>query len=102
MSHFADAIARMTIDKDFARDTRRQPEKVATLYGLTAEEARKLRELADAAVSERVAALRTLLAQPAAVPVEGPTNGLTGLPTLLTMPLTPLPAAGEGYGSPAE
>jgi hypothetical protein len=91
MSQFADAVARMTIDKDFARDTRRQPEKVATLYGLNAEEARKLRELADAAVSERVAALRALLAQGGA-PVEAdvPTIGLTGLPTLLTMPLTAL------------
>ena len=46
MSQFADAVARLTIDKDFARATRREPDRVAVLYGLSRDEAAKLRELA--------------------------------------------------------
>jgi hypothetical protein len=93
MSQFADAIARLTIDKDFARATRQQPEKIATLYDLTAEEASQLRQLAEAAITDRAAALRVLLAQtpdpadPREV-ADAPAIGVpAGMPTLLTMPL---------------
>ena len=100
MSQFADAVARLTIDKDFARATRREPERVAHLYDLNPEEAAKLRELADAAVTDRAAALATLLtlratvallAVPPAVHLIAP-PGLVdipaSLPTLLTVPLS--------------
>jgi hypothetical protein len=88
MSQFADAIARLTIDKDFARATRLQPERVATLYGLTAEEADQLRQLADAATADRAAALKALLAaevddEPTLT--DAPAIGVpVGMPTLLT------------------
>jgi hypothetical protein len=99
MSQFADAVARLTIDKDFARTTRREPDRVAHLYDLSAEEAAKLRELADAAVSDRAAALATLLALratsallavPAAVPLVAPgsVDIPPSTPTLLTVPLS--------------
>ncbi|NUT17924.1 MAG: hypothetical protein HOV77_01940 [Hamadaea sp.] len=91
MSQFADAIARLTIDKDFARATRLQPDRVASLYRLTADEAEKLRQLADAAIADRAAALRALLA---AAPDDEPTltdapaiGVPAGMPTLLTTKL---------------
>jgi hypothetical protein len=102
MSQFADAVARLTIDKDFARDTRREPERVATLYRLTPQEAAKLRELADAAITDRAAALSALLAVPPFVVLVSPSPGAESaalgfplsMPTLLTVPLpTPLDAA---------
>jgi hypothetical protein len=89
MSQFADAVARLTIDKDFARATRREPDRVATLYDLSPEEAAKLRELASAAVTDRAAALYALLAMPAGTaPNLG--RGLdmpASTPTLLSVPL---------------
>ena len=92
MSEFADAVARLTIDKDFARATRREPDRVATLYGLTPDEAAKVRELADAAVTDRAAALSALLAVPPSVPLVSPAPAAWGFPsstpTLLTVPLT--------------
>lgn len=92
MSQFADAIARLTIDKDFARATRQQPERVATIYGLTTEEADRLRELASAALTDRAAALHALLAQENAAPgaevADAPGIGVpVSMPTLLTVPL---------------
>ncbi|NUO60068.1 MAG: hypothetical protein HOV71_14780 [Hamadaea sp.] len=88
MSQFADAIARLSIDKDFARATRQQPDRVATLYGLTADEADQLRQLADAAIADRAAALRALLAaEPDDEPTlaDAPAIGVpAGMPTLLT------------------
>ncbi|MEV0274130.1 hypothetical protein AB0H43_35620 [Hamadaea sp. NPDC050747] len=88
MSQFADAIARLSIDKDFARATRQQPDRVATLYGLTADEADQLRHLADAAIADRAAALRALLAaEPEDEPTlaDAPAIGVpAGMPTLLT------------------
>ncbi|NUT34009.1 MAG: hypothetical protein HOV79_13150 [Hamadaea sp.] len=95
MSQFADAIARLTIDKDFARATRQQPERVATIYGLTPEQADRLRELAGAAVSDRAAALHALLAQENADPTGevAPVIGVpAGMPTLLTVHLHRLPS----------
>jgi hypothetical protein len=91
MSQFADAVARLTIDKDFARATRREPERVAHLYDLSPDEAAKLRELAGAAVTDRSAALSALLAVPAAVPLVTPPGGVdfpASVPTLLTVRLT--------------
>lgn len=94
MSQFADAIARLTIDKDFARATRREPDRVAVLYGLSPDEATRLRELADAAVNDRAAALQALLSVPATVlPLsEEPTLGIPlSTPTLLNVPLNRFP-----------
>lgn len=91
MSQFADAVTRLTIDKDFARATRREPERVAHLYGLSPDEAAKLRELAGAAVTDRAAALSALLAVPAAAPLASPPGGVdipASIPTLLTVRLT--------------
>ena len=91
MSQFADAVARLTIDKDFARATRREPERVAHLYELSPDEAAKLRELAGAAVTDRAAALSALLAVPPFVPLLAPPGSVdipASLPTLLTVPLT--------------
>jgi hypothetical protein len=90
MSQFADAVARLTIDKDFARATRREPERVAHLYDLSPDEAAKLRELADAAVTDRAAALSALLAVPVTVPLVAPPGAdiPAWFPTLLTVPLT--------------
>jgi hypothetical protein len=91
MSQFADAVARLTIDKDFARATRREPDRVAVLYGLSRDEAAKLRELAEAAVTDRAAALSALLAVPpaAVTPAVVATLGIPiSTPTLLTVPLT--------------
>jgi hypothetical protein len=93
MSQFADAVARLTIDKDFVRATRREPERVAHLYDLSPDEAAKLRELAGAAVTDRAAALSALLAVPVAVPVlplvlPGGVDIPASIPTLLTVPLT--------------
>jgi hypothetical protein len=48
MSRFRDLVARMAIDGEFARHARSHPDDVARQYGLTAEEARKLRGLAQA------------------------------------------------------
>jgi len=90
MSHFADAIARLTIDKDFARATRLQPERIATLYGLNAEEADQLRQLAEAAIADRAAVLRALLAtspDDETTLTDAPAIGVPmSMPTLLTMP----------------
>jgi hypothetical protein len=94
MSQFADAVARLTIDKDFARATRREPERVAHLYDLSPDEAAKLRELADAAVTDRAAALSALLAVPVAVTLlsaplsPGGIDIPASIPTLLTVRLT--------------
>lgn len=91
MSQFADAVARLTIDKDFARATRREPDRVAHLYDLNPDEAAKLRELADAAVTDRSAALNALLAVPPSVPLVAPLGSVdipASTPTLLTVPLT--------------
>ena len=92
MSQFADAVARLSIDKDFARATRREPDRVASLYDLNPQEAAKLRELADAAVTDRAAALSALLAVPPSVPLVCPSPGALGIPmstpTLLTVRLT--------------
>jgi hypothetical protein len=97
MSQFADAIARLTIDKDFARATRLQPERIATLYELTAQEADQLQQLAHAAITDRAAVLRALLTQtpdptdPREV-ADAPAIGVpAGMPTLLT--ITPSPVA---------
>lgn len=90
MSHFADAVARLTIDKDFARATRREPDRVAHLYDLSPGEAAKLRELAEAAITDRAAALSALLAAPDEVPLvaQGSVGIPASTPTLLTVPLT--------------
>jgi hypothetical protein len=91
MSQFADAVARLTIDKEFVRATRREPERVAVLYDLSAEEAAKLRELAGAAVTDRAAALNALLhLNPPAGSRTDPGRVLdmpASTPTLLTVPL---------------
>jgi hypothetical protein len=94
MSQFADAVARLTIDKDFARTTRREPERVAVLYGLSSEEAAKLRELAGAAVTDRAAALDALLSVPSGDrPAPGRVLDMpASTPTLLTVPLTGVPS----------
>lgn len=90
MSQFADAVARLTIDKDFARATRREPDRVAHLYDLSPDEAAKLRYLAEAAVTDRAAALSALLAVPADVALVAPgsVDIPASTPTLLTVPLT--------------
>ena len=92
MSQFADAVARLTIDKDFARATRREPDRIASLYELSPHAAAKLRELAGAAVTDRAAALSALLAVPPSFPLVCPGPGALGIPvstpTLLTVPLT--------------
>lgn len=48
MSALRDVIARMAVDSEFARHARANPDQVAREHGLTAEEAAKLRGLADA------------------------------------------------------
>jgi hypothetical protein len=91
MSQFADAVARLTIDKDFARVTRREPDRIAHLYDLSPDEAAKLQELAGAAVTDRAAALSALLAVPPTVPLVSSLGSVdipASTPTLLTVPLT--------------
>jgi hypothetical protein len=96
MSQFADAVARLVIDKDFARATRREPEKIAALYGLSAEEAAKVRELAGAVATDRAAAVAWLVTPtPITTAVCAPGRVLdmpASTPTLLTMPLPGLPS----------
>jgi hypothetical protein len=48
MSALRDVIARMAVDSEFARHARANPDRVAREHGLTADEAAKLRGLADA------------------------------------------------------
>src|SRR5690606_38665758 len=48
MSALRDVIARMAVDSEFARHARANPDQVAREHGLTAEEAARLRGLADA------------------------------------------------------
>jgi hypothetical protein len=92
MSHYADAVSRLTIDKDFARHTRREPDRVAALYGLSAEETAQLVELAEAAITDRAAALSALLAVPPSVALVAAEPAAPGIPrstpTLLTVPLS--------------
>jgi hypothetical protein len=83
MSSFRDVIAAMAVDPEFARHARANPDAVARQFGLSTDEADRLRELADAAAAQGPAALGARLSKSGigtgglAGLVEGPDGELT-------------------------
>ena len=87
MSQFRDVIARMAVDAEFARYARSHPDEVAAQFGLTPDEADKLRGLADASAASGPQALGARLSKSGTH--QGVTEVVHGLPGSRGLPALP-------------